>query len=80
MKTKEKLTASKEIAENVSRKFRELTDEELEQVAGGNSYSEQQVPHSLGLYDSGDTTPGAVRFAAFELKDAAKWSDGTPFT
>ena len=37
MKTKEKLTASKEIAENVSRKFRELTGEELEQVSGGAS-------------------------------------------
>ncbi|KAA5584334.1 class IIb bacteriocin, lactobin A/cerein 7B family, partial [Pseudomonas aeruginosa] len=35
MKTKEKLTASKEVAENVSRKFRELTEEELEQVSGG---------------------------------------------
>ena len=80
MKTKEELNILKEEIETVSKKRRELTDEELEQVAGGNSYSEQQVPHSLGLYDSGDTTPGAVRFAAFELKDAAKWSDGTPFT
>ena len=35
MKTKEKLTASKEIAEHVSRKVRELTEEELEQVSGG---------------------------------------------
>ncbi len=36
MKTKEELNALKEEVETVSRKLAELTDEELEQVAGGN--------------------------------------------
>ena len=35
MKTKEKLNALKEEVETVSRKLHELTDEELEQVSGG---------------------------------------------
>ena len=36
MKTKEELNALKEEVETVSRKLHELTDEELEQVTGGN--------------------------------------------
>ena len=35
MKTKEELNALKEEVETVSRKLRELTEEELEQVSGG---------------------------------------------
>ena len=35
MKTKEELSALKEEVETASQKFRELTDEELEQVVGG---------------------------------------------
>ena len=35
MKTKEELNALKEEVETVSKKLHELTDEELEQVAGG---------------------------------------------
>ena len=34
-KTKEELNALKEEVESVTRKIRELTDEELEQVTGG---------------------------------------------
>ena len=37
MKTKEELNALKEEAETVNKKLHELTDEELEQVSGGNS-------------------------------------------
>ena len=36
MKTKEELKALKEEVETVNRKLHELTDEELEQVTGGN--------------------------------------------
>ena len=36
MKTKEELNALKEEVETVSRKLAELTEEELEQVAGGS--------------------------------------------
>ena len=42
MKTKEELNALKEEVETVSRKLRELTDEELTQVSGGKDYSQQQ--------------------------------------
>ena len=38
MKTKEELNALKEEVETVSRKLKELTDEELAQVAGGIFY------------------------------------------
>ena len=37
MKTKEELNALKEEIETVNRKFRELTEDELEQVNGGVS-------------------------------------------
>ena len=37
-KTKEELNAIKEEVETVTRKIRELTDEELEQVTGGEWY------------------------------------------
>ena len=51
MKTKEELNAIKEEVENLNRKLAELTDEELEQVAGGidfnttdwNGYSSSQT-------------------------------------
>ena len=36
MKSKEELTALKEEVENVNRKLHELSEEELEQVTGGN--------------------------------------------
>ena len=52
MKTKEELNALKKEVETMSRKRRELTEEELEQVAGGNTYSGHQAPHSLGLYNT----------------------------
>ena len=42
MKTKEELKALKEEVETVSRKLRELTEEELTQVSGGKDYSPQQ--------------------------------------
>ena len=38
-KTKEELNKLKEEVESVTRKIRELTDEELEQVTGGEWYS-----------------------------------------
>ena len=37
-KTKEELNKIKEEVESVTRKIRELTDEELEQVTGGESF------------------------------------------
>ena len=37
MKTKEELNALKEEVETLNKKLHELTDEELEQVSGGNS-------------------------------------------
>ena len=42
MKTPEELNAIKEEVETVSRKLRELTEEELTQVSGGKDYSQQQ--------------------------------------
>ena len=48
-KSKEELNALKEEVETLSRKLHELTDEELEQVSGGNTYSGHQAAHSLGL-------------------------------
>ena len=60
MKTKEELNALKEEVETLNKKLHELTDEELEQVAGGkksikygtcpicNKYVE--ILHSTGRY------------------------------
>ena len=36
MKTKEELNALKEEVENLNKKLRELTEEELEQITGGD--------------------------------------------
>lgn len=41
-KTKEELNKLKEEVESVTRKIRELTDEELEQVTGGEWYSTEK--------------------------------------
>ena len=41
-KTKDELNALKEEVETVSKKLRELTEEEMEQVSGGKDYSPQQ--------------------------------------
>ena len=41
-KTKEELNKLKEEVESVTRKIRELTDEELEQVTGGEWYSNEK--------------------------------------
>ncbi len=40
MKTKEELNALKEEVEALNKKLAELTEEELEQVTGGNSWNE----------------------------------------
>ena len=43
-KTQEELNAMKEEVETVSRKLHELTEEELEQVAGGIDYQKNYSP------------------------------------
>ncbi len=43
-KTKEELDALKEEVKSVTRKIRELTDEELAQVSGGNGKFACEVP------------------------------------
>ena len=40
MKTKEELNALKNEVENLNKKLAELTEDELAQVAGGNSWNE----------------------------------------
>ena len=45
MKTKEELNALKEEVETVSKKLRELTDEELAQVSGGTRDSYPLLQH-----------------------------------
>lgn len=42
MKSKEELNALKEEVESITRKLAELTDEELEQVTGGEWYSSEK--------------------------------------
>ena len=42
VKNKRRLNALKEEVESVTRKIRELTDEELEQVTGGKWYSHEK--------------------------------------
>ena len=54
MKTKEEMNAQKEEVETVSKKIHELTDEELEQVSGGQSYIVRPVPGNEGLVDPND--------------------------
>ena len=49
MKTKEELNALKEEVEAMNKKPRELTDEEVEQVAGG--YMKVQVDPSFPPYN-----------------------------
>ena len=49
MKTKEELDALKEEVEALNKKSRELTDEEVEQVAGG--YMKVQVDPSYPPYN-----------------------------
>ena len=44
MKTQEELNALKEEVETVSKKLHELTEEELEQVAGGIDYQKNYSP------------------------------------
>ena len=60
MKTKEELNALKEEVETVSKKLHELTDEELEQVAGGGvlvkTYTDedgQECTHTSALRQRG---------------------------
>lgn len=43
MKTKEELSALKEEAETESRKFHELTEEELSQVSGGTHTIQKEL-------------------------------------
>ena len=55
MKSQEELNALKEEVETVSKKLHELTEEELEQVAGGATYE-----GALGTYKIRCSTPGCM--------------------
>ena len=57
MKTKEELNALKEEVETVSRKLRELTDDEMEQVTGGCYINNGEgnptyIPGNTYIYDN----------------------------
>ena len=62
MKTREELNAIREEYENLNRKLRELTEEELEQVAGG------LIPIPV-IYDSLAQTNDVIQKREERLKD-----------
>ena len=67
MKTKEELNALKEEVEALNRKLHELTDEELEQVAGGATPDVPEEEHSepadaAGCYEDA----GAANIGGYE--------------
>ena len=64
-KTKEELNALKEEVESVTRKIRELTDEELEQVTGGEWYSYEKDK------DANNVSWFRYRYAEYWNKEAA---------
>ncbi|MBQ0090249.1 MAG: bacteriocin [Prevotellaceae bacterium] len=53
-KTKEELNALKEEVESVTRKIHELTDEELEQVSGGQRIPVYLFPGAPPIYIGDD--------------------------
>ena len=55
-KTKEELDAIKEEVNSVNEKLHELTEEDLEQVAGGveNGFRTSHEIHKIGLWDYED--------------------------
>ena len=67
MKTKEELNALKEEAETLSAKHRKLTDEELEQVTGGDTFT---YPDAV-CTNCGATIAGASGWELF-TEQAAK--------
>ena len=51
MKTKEELNALKEEVEELNRKLTELTDDELNEVCGGNEDGNNGFPHGWKYID-----------------------------
>ena len=77
MKTKEELDALKEEAENLNKKFTALSDEELEQVAGGGSgligenFVREVIINLKNYYKNNNLSPEAFKREAEAFLEAA---------
>ena len=70
MKTKEELNALKEEVETLNKKLAELTEDELQQVCGGNYFNELTI---------GDLTPTLVGRPYNKYTDAFTTEEGIEF-
>lgn len=70
MKTREELNELKEEVETLSGKLRELNEDKLKQVSGGDSMKQKILPSYLPL-DDGFVTP-ATTSSYFGVKPSSK--------
>ena len=76
MKTKEELNALKEEVETLSRKLHELTEEELEQVTGGNI--EQEIKNLAKQHFQIEEESSGKKFKDFLEKYARYYKNILP--